>query len=266
MFTSRREKTLTEYGLAHSDFRKELDRILTAAKSENVLLRVIGALAFNMHCPKYGFLQETLGRAYTDIDFASYINQATGISTLFANLGYLEDFMVSRLFGRGRMLFHNNTTNKLHCDVFFDKLEFCHNIPFKNRLEVDEPTVPLAELLLEKMQIVKINEKDVIDSVMLLCEHEIGNTDKEIINGQRIAQLCAAEWGLWRTVTMNLDRVAGYTSSIEKLPEADKENVHSKIAKLLRMIEEEPKSTGWRLRARIGDKRKWYRDVEELSR
>ena len=164
------------------------------------------------------------------------------------------------------MLFHQSARNKLHCDVFFDKLEFCHEIPFKGRLEVDEPTVPLAELLLEKMQIVKINEKDIIDSIMLLREHEIGKTDEETINGERIAQLCCAEWGLWRTVTMNLDRVAKYTATAEKLQEQDRKNIHSKIDKLLRRIEEEPKSTSWRFRARIGEKRKWYRDVEELSR
>lgn len=257
---------LAEHNLVHSDFQNEADRILAAAKSEKVLLRVIGALAFHIHCPKYGHLQEMLGRAYTDIDFASYTNQAAGISRLFADLGYEEDFMVSRLFGRNRMLFHQSAGNKLHCDVFFDKLEFCHEIPFKGRLEVDEPTVPLAELLLEKMQIVKINEKDIIDSIMLLREHEIGKTDEETINGERIAQLCSAEWGLWRTVTMNLDRVAKYTATAEKLQEQDRKDIHSKIDKLLRRIEEEPKSTSWRFRARIGEKRKWYRDVEELSR
>jgi hypothetical protein len=257
---------LSKYGSAQSDFRREVDRILAAAKTEVVLLRVIGALAFNMHCPKYGYLQEMLGRAYTDIDFASYTKHGEGISKLFANLGYEEDFMVSRLFGRSRLLFHDNSDNKRHCDVFFDKLEFCHDIPFKDRLEVDELTIPLAELILEKMQIVKINQKDLIDTVMLLREHEIGRTDSETINGQRIAQLCAAEWGLWRTATMNLGRVGEYVSNADKLDEEDKQNVQSKIEQLLKLIEEEPKSTGWRLRARIGDKRKWYRDVEELSR
>jgi hypothetical protein len=65
---------------------------------------------------------------------------------------------------------------------------------------------------------------------------------------------------------MNLGRVGEYVSNADKLDEEDKQNVQSKIEQLLKLIEEEPKSTGWRLRARIGDKRKWYRDVEELSR
>lgn len=257
---------LSEHGSANSDFRREVDRILATAKAEDALLRVIGALAFSIHCPKYGYLQEMLGRAYTDIDFASYSKHAARISKLFSQLGYEEDFMVSRLFGRGRLLFHDKNNKKRHCDVFFDKLEFCHDIPFKDRLEVDEPTIPLAELLLEKMQIVKINEKDLIDTIMLLCEHEIGDTDLETINGKRIAQLCASEWGLWRTVTMNLGRVGEYAAKAEKLGHEDKQNVQSKIGQLRKRIEEEPKPTGWRLRARVGDKRKWYRDVEELSR
>lgn len=250
-------------GSAQSDFRKELDRIVVEARTKNVLLRVIGALAFNMHCPKYGYLQEMLGRTYTDIDFASYSKYSESISKLFVDLGYEEDFMVSRLFGSSRMLFHGNS---LHCDVFLDKLAFCHEIPFKDRLHIDDPTIPLAELLLEKMQIVKINEKDVIDSVMLLREHEIGRTDNETINEEIIAQLCAGEWGLWRTVTMNLERIKTYAVNAEKLTKEDKENIKSKVEELLKRIEEEPKPAGWRLRARIGDKKKWYRDVEELSR
>jgi hypothetical protein len=62
-------------------------------------------------------------------------------------------------------------------------------------------------MLLEKMQIVQINEKDVIDTIMLLLEHPLGDIDKETINIKRVAELCAADWGLWRTLTMNLGKV-----------------------------------------------------------
>ena len=91
-----------------------------------------------------------------------------------------------------------------------DRLDFCHPIPWKGRLEVDSPTLPLAELMLEKMQIVKINEKDIIDSVMLLREHELADDDDDHINARRIAELGAGEWGLWRTTTMNLEKVRDF--------------------------------------------------------
>lgn len=256
---------MSKYGTPLPGFREEAQRILHAAKQEGVLLRMIGALAFNMHCPKFGYLQEALERRYTDIDFTSYGKQGSKITKLFMELGYQEDFMVRRLFGDVRMLFHENGGDR-HCDVFLDKLEFCHDIPFQDRLEVDEPTVPLAELLLEKMQIVKLNRKDVVDTIMLLREHQIGDSDADIINAQHIAQLCSREWGLWKTVTTNLGKIGELTKDIEKLTEDDKTDVAGKIEKVVTRINDEPKSTGWKMRARIGVKRKWYRDVEELSR
>jgi hypothetical protein len=239
---------------------------LGAAKSEGVLLRIMGALAFNIHCQKFGHMQHMLGRSFTDLDFATYGKEASKISKLFTELGYQEDFMVTRLFGKGRLLFHDNGDSKRHCDVFLDKLEFCHDISFQERLEADAPTVPLAELLLEKMQIVKLNQKDIIDTIMLLREHEIGDSDKETINARHIARLCAVDWGLWKTVTTNLDHVKQLARGMEKLSDEVKADVSSKIEQLLARVNEEPKTTGWKLRARIGEKRKWYRDVEELSR
>jgi len=255
-----------KYGPPHPEFIGEARRIVDAAKSESVLLRLLGALAFNIHCPKYSYVQQTLGRSFTDIDFASYRKQANKISKLFAELGYQEDLHVTALFGANRMIFYDKSGTKRHCDVFLDKLEFCHDVLFQDRLELDEPTVPLTELMLEKMQIVKINEKDVIDTIMLLREHEVGSSDNETINADYIAKLTARDWGLWRTLTMNLDRVQGAVQGFEKLSAEDKTDVDTKVRKLRTRIDEEPKSSGWKIRSRVGDKKKWYRDIEELSR
>lgn len=254
-----------KYGPICGSFVEEAERIVCAAQAEGVLLRLVGALGFRTHCPKFAYMQEKLGRSFTDIDFASYGKQSSKISNLFVMLGYEEDFMVSRLFGKNRLLFHDRQ-NKRHCDVFLDGLQFCHDIPFQNRLEADQPTVPLAELLLEKMQIVKLAEKDVIDTIMLLREHQVGNCDKETVNASQIATLCARDWGLWKTVTTNLERVEGFAFSKDQLSDEDKGDVSIKIRNLLKRIDDEPKKTGWKMRARIGEKAKWYRDVEELSR
>jgi hypothetical protein len=159
----------------------------------------------------------------------------------------------------------NDLGNGRHCDVFLDKLEFCHDIVFLERLEVDSPTVPLAELLLEKMQIVNLNEKDVIDSVMLLREHQVGDSDAETINSTRIANLTAHDWGLWKTVTTNLTRMEQLIPEMAKLSDGDRKDVMAKIDSLLLRIYDEPKSTSWKMRAKVGEKRKWYRDVEELG-
>jgi hypothetical protein len=155
--------------------------------------------------------------------------------------------------------------NGLHLDVFLDKLEFSHTIWWAGRLEVDEWTIPLAELVLEKMQIVQINEKDLIDTIVVMLEHPLGDTDGEVINLGHIARLCAADWGLWRTTTMNLRKVSQMAATYPQLDAEEKRRVEEQVDAVLARIEREPKSRKWRWRARVGDRKKWYRDVGELG-
>lgn len=245
-------------------FENELRRILNASANSGVTLRVIGSLAFQMHCPNYGFLQSALGRAYTDIDFAGYRKQAKEVKDLMSGLGYFEEREVFIVSEGDRAIF-NHPTNGFHVDVFFDKLDFSHTIFWTDRLEVDKPTIPLAELLLEKMQIFQINEKDIIDTIMLLLEHPLGDSDKEVINISRVAQLLARDWGLWRTTTMNLNKVMQMIDHYPQLSQEHRDYVAAQVKKALARIEAEPKSTGWKLRARVGDRVKWYKDVDEVQ-
>jgi hypothetical protein len=245
-------------------FEREVKRIVGAADQAGLMVRLLGSLAFQSHCPHFGYLQAEMGRAYTDIDFAGYGRQAAEVRRMLADLGYVEDREVFVVSEGGRAIFEN-PSNKLHVDVFYEKLDFCHIIPWNGRLEVDSPTIPLAELMLEKMQIVRINEKDVIDTIMLLLEHELGDSDQEIINTARIAQLCAQDWGLWRTVTTNLEKVRQLSRGYTELSEENKQAVVTRLDGISGRIEAEPKSLAWRLRARVGDRVKWYKDVEEVQ-
>ena len=242
-------------------FEDEAVRIVDAGKRNGVILRVIGALAFHHHCPEFGFLQAKLKRVYTDIDFAGYAKQSNSIRGLFISLGYDEDVEINSFHAEAGRLIFNHPQTHLHIDVFMDKLDFCHPIPWKDRLEVDDPTIPLAELLLEKTQIVQINEKDIIDVIMLLREHEIGGGDENVINGSHVARLCAGEWGLWRTTTMNLSKVHDYLPHLD-LTDEDKDVVVRRLAELRTAIEDFPKGTKWKLRARVGDKVKWYKTID----
>jgi hypothetical protein len=245
-------------------FENELRRVIDASNKAGILLRVIGSLAFQIHSPTYGYIQAAMGRAYTDIDFAGYKKQTKEIKVLMAGLGYQEDkevFIVSE----GDRAIYNNPTNGLHIDIFYDKLDFCHMISWEGRLEVDSPTIPLAEMLLEKMQIVKINEKDVVDTIMLLLEHNLGDTDKETINIAHVARLCANDWGLWRTTTMNLDKVKQLAYSYPQLTDEQKSRVGAQVDAILKRIDTEPKNMAWRLRARVGDRVKWYKEVDEVQ-
>jgi hypothetical protein len=245
-------------------FEKELERVIQASDNAGLLLRVIGSLAFQIHCPRFGYLQAAMGRAYTDIDFAAYRKQTREIKSLMAGLGYVENKEVAILSEGNRSIFEN-ASNGLHVDVFFDKLDFCHVISWDGRLEVDSPTIPLSEMVLEKMQIVRINEKDVIDTIMLLLEHPLGDSDLETINIGRISELCAKDWGLWRTTTMNLDKVSALATSYEQLSEEQKAQVVAQVKLAQDRIVAEPKSMAWRLRSRVGDRVKWYKDVDEVQ-
>jgi len=245
-------------------FEGELKRIIKASDESGIILRVIGSLAFQMHCSKFGYLQEAMGRAYTDIDFAAYRKQTKEIKDLMASLGYTENREVFIVSEGERSIFDRPEID-LHVDVFYEKLDFCHVIRWEGRLEVDNPTIPLAEMVLEKMQIVQINEKDVIDTIMLLLEHPLGNNDHETINIKRIAELCSTDWGLWRTTTMNLEKVRQLAHGYKVLKDEHKAHVEAQVASALERIEQEPKSLAWRLRARVGDRVKWYKEVDEVE-
>jgi len=245
-------------------FEKELKRIIEASSRAGILLRVIGSLAFQIHCPKFGYLQQKMGRAYTDIDFAGYRNQSKEIKVLMAGLGYLEEKEIYIVSEGYRSIF-NSPKNGLHVDVFYDKLDFCHVIYWEGRLEIDSPTIPLSEMLMEKMQIVKINEKDVIDTIMLLLEHKLGDVDDEIINIGRIAQLCGKDWGLWRTITMNLTKVKDIALGYPQLSDEQKNIIVAQVDSALARIEKEPKAMAWRMRDRVGDRVKWYKEVDEVA-
>ncbi len=245
-------------------FENELKHILTASSEAGIVMRVIGSLAFQLHCPTYGYLQAALGRAYTDIDFASYSRHSKDIRELMARLGYEENREVFIVSEGDRAIYENRKIG-IHTDVFYEKLAFSHIIYWNNRLQVDNPTIPLAELLLEKMQIVKINEKDVIDTIMLLLEHPFGDNDHETINIKYIAGLCSSDWGLWRTTTMNLEKVQQLAPGYGQLTGEQRENIDKQVNTALERINSEPKSMAWRLRARVGDRVKWYRDVDEVQ-
>jgi hypothetical protein len=236
---------------------------LAQDENQHVIMRLIGALAFRTHCPQFGYIQDQLGRKFTDIDFASYPRFFTDIVRVLTELGYEEDKTVTQLFSESRLLFHDPLFGR-HIDIFFNKLDFCHVISFVNRLEIEELTLPLAELLLEKMQIVKINEKDLIDTIMLLREHPVGDSDEETINGGLIARTLASDWGFWRTVTANLQVVDEELNHYARLSPQDRQVVHERIAELHNRIADEPKSGKWKLRSKVGERVKWYKDVEEL--
>lgn len=250
------------------DFAKEIQRIISVADERNVPLRILGGAAIRMHCPKYESLYEKLKRVPKhDMDFVTYGKFRPLTKKLFMDLGYEPyiSLMLTGATGRHRQIFNDKEGNKA-IDVFLGKLEMCHVIDYSDRLELDSPTVPLAELLLQKLQIVQTNEKDMQDTIILLREHEIGSTDKDEINANYVAKILSNEWGFYYTVSLNLPKVKEFMEKYPSLTAEDKKCVAERIDKLHAIIENTPKTLQWKMRARIGPAKKWYNVVEEVQR
>jgi hypothetical protein len=252
---------LSDLANQEKEFLDKVKEILDEANKRNVTMRVMGALAFRIHCPKFKFLIYSANRYLTDLDFAAYMKDADKISRLLEGLGYKEILAVRCYLGGTRRLFQN-PVNKMKVDVFLDKLRMCHDINFVGRLEIDYPTISIVDLLLEKMQIVELDAKDIIDTITLIREHDVGESDSETINIEYLASLCASDWGLWMTTTTNLNKVKSFLPEFEVLSDEDRRDVEEKIKKILEIIEKKPKSIQWKMRAKIGIKKKWYRTVE----
>ncbi len=249
-------------------FIQEALRIINRAQNQNVVMRLMGGFAIRLHCPKYDYLYDVLQRKPAcDLDIVTYSKFRPQIKKLFAELGYASMASMALMFSTGtnRQIYTDEANNRT-VDVFFDRLEMCHAIDFKNRLELDSPTITLSDLFLQKAQIVKINEKDIKDMMILLREHSVGDTEKETVNVNFIAKLLSDNWGFWYTVKTNLGKLQEFLGQYKGLTETDYQDIKSKIEKLLKTIEDEPKSFKWKMRAKIGTSRRWYTEVEELVR
>ena len=240
-------------------------RIVDEGTKRGLHLRLLGAIAFQTRCPKFSHLTERLNRVLSDVDFAGYSGESRKISAMMRELGYEDQPMVTALWGDKRTVW-DNKQNGLHVDIFFDKLEMNHDVSFQNRLDIHPVTIPLEEMLLEKMQIVHLEEKDTVDTIMLLREHEVGESSTEIIDARYIARRLSNDWGFYYTFSTNLKKVNDRLEGYGELKEADRDDVKKKIEKLQATVEQEPKTLSWKMRAKVGPSKKWYRDVEEVRR
>jgi hypothetical protein len=151
-----------------------------------------------------------------------------------------------------------------YIDIFIGDFRMCHTIDLASRLTADSPTIPLAELLLTKLQIVTLNRKDVVDIAAVLYDHDIGEGDDETVNGNRIARLLASDWGLWRTSQATIETSQAHMSELG-LDAAGQELVRDRLERLWRRVEEQPKTFRWRSRARLGERTRWYDEPEEID-
>jgi hypothetical protein len=237
------------------DPRTEAQRIVDLASSRDLSVRVIGGVAVSLCCPSAQ--SPPLARPYRDIDFAARGDHGQKLTTLFEAAGYEAEAEFNALHGRHRMLFWD-PRNGREADVFLDKFAMCHTFDFRARLGLARHTLPVADLLLFKLQVMETNDKDYKDAVALLSDHALTS---EGLDAARIARFLAGNWGWWRTVTLVLDRVENYVQELSGFAHNDR--VSENIRELRAAIDAEPKSARWKLRAKIGEKRRWYDTPED---
>jgi hypothetical protein len=264
--------------LSDEDFVREAICLVDKAKENGVILRVIGALAVYLHSrdhPEALKLYNTLQRfgegkpKFTDLDLMAYSAQRNLVRDFFEKtVRFKPDVQINTLFGHKRLVYCH-PKNYYHVDVFFDKLEFSHDVlfgskPGSGRLEMDYPTISLADIILTKTQIHQINIKDVVDLIILFAGHDV---DEEV--GQRVASVLSDDWGFWYDATTNLNKVKRHVEALRsdsKISNEQYELIKGGIDKLLTIIARAPKTKNWLKRAKIGTSKSWYRDVEEIVR
>ncbi len=243
------------------DIVDEGRRLVDLAQSQGTALALLGGVAVRLRASD---VPPALDRQYKDIDFAVPKGGGREADRLLRESGYEPEPSFNAMNGNERLLFHDLQHGR-QVDVFIGSFRMCHVIPLTERLSAGDATVPLAELLLTKLQIVQLNEKDVRDTVLLFHGHDVADGDGDAVNGARIAELCAGDWGLWRTITANLQRCGELVGDYD-LPDADRSRIAARLTALLERIGAEPKSRGWKMRARIGERKRWYELPEEVER
>lgn len=222
--------------------------------------RLLGGVAVRLHADH---VPSPLRREYKDLDFVSTSGAGKATARELLNAGYEPDETFNALYGKRRLLFFDPFHDR-QVDVFVGQFRMCHAIPLDGRIEIDRHTLPLAELLMTKLQVVELNEKDLQDALLVLLGHGVADSDGDAVNVERIATVCSDDWGLWRTLTRNLELCKAGVDRYD-LPEESRKRIVARIETAMERIDAAPKSRGWKLRARIGERKRWYELPDEVD-
>jgi hypothetical protein len=233
-------------------------RLATAAAERGVPLRLTGGVAVAIQCPSAR--EAPLRRPYADIDLVTTGSARDSVVGLMEALGYVGDREFNTLHGHRRLFFWDEA-NERQVDVFVDEAQLCHTIDFRGRLEAVPLTLTLADLAVMKLQVVETNDKDFLDLCAILADHDLSE-DESGVNSTYIASLAASDWGLWRTLGMVAER--GEVFAVELAGFDSGELVAERLRRLRAALDEVPKSRGWKMRARVGDRKRWYELPEEV--
>ena len=247
-----------------SELVGEMRRLIHAANHKQILLRAFGGLAILAHSQKDPrFFQ----RDAPDLDFLIPKTDRQKLEPFFREMGYSPNKQFNLLNGMHRQIYYSDRSEDLHVDILVGDFEMCHKLPLDDRLGVDSITIPLAELLLSKAQVVQLNRKDALDIISLLFNNEVGQEGEDVIGLNRIAWLAAQDWGLYKTASINLGRVEELVAGDElNLTAQERDLIVRRVRKIQKGFDQMPKSFAWKLRDKVGTRIRWYTEVEEVAR
>lgn len=232
-------------------------QIIDTAEHEGVRLRLLGGLAFKKLCPSAS--DPRYFRENKDIDLMGRREDSKLIVKVMEGLGYKPRELFNKL-NMGQRLIYYDMGNRRRVDLFLDEFIMCHKFNFKENILAGTYTLPITQLLMTKLQVVEKTDKEYKDLIVAFHDFDVG-TGAGCIRGDEIADLCSKDWGVYTTFWKSLEALVAKAEGLEG---QERSTVMSRVQKLTFMMEAAPKSFGWKMRARVGERTRWY-DLPEVD-
>ncbi len=236
--------------------------LVEAATNTGLVCRTIGGVGIRLLCPTSTAL-DSLHRELNDLDLVTVRNDADRLAQMLEGHGVMPERRFNLLHGEKRLLFHDPETGK-HLDVFIDVFEMCHKLDLRARLDRNEWTLAPSDLLLTKLQIARITEKDVKDLAALALESDAPMSESWF-DPTYLVSILGNDWGWWKTVSDNLGVAAASVNSIG-LDTRRLSTVTEVLGQLTELATGCVKSRRWTWRSRIGTRIPWREEPEEAQR
>ena len=248
---------MTQNGKPLEDTIAEAERVAEAARAQKVGVKLLGGAGVHLHSPSSH--HPPLRRKYGDLDYVISSKDRKVALAFFPSIGYEANDRFNLTQGDRRLYFFDGNNGK-QVDVFIDTIRMSHVIDLRSRLGHNGPCASPSDLLLSKLQIFEVNRKDMVDLVALVLDHPVASNDDEAIDANYVARLAAEDWGLYRTLQLNLAKLRHTLDELD----VDREKVSSRLDELWTAVEAQPKPLKWRMRAQVGDRMRWYELPEEV--
>lgn len=243
-----------------TDALVEATMLARQSADAGVPVKLLGGLAVRVLCPEF----PPRRRTGQDMDFACRSQDRRKVLSVLEELGCEGDRRFNALNGDRQMYLTSPEGRPI--DVIVDRLVMCHTLDFRPTFDRRPLTLDVVDVLLSKLQIVEINEKDVRDACQLMARFEVLDGPGDGIDGQRFDKVLGGDWGWWRTVTKNLEKIVGLLGETPELaPPGALRDPAATARALLERAEAAPKSAKWKMRAKLGERARWYELPEEVD-